>query len=248
LKLISNITQSYSYNRTVELERFLSKDNVKALELLDIITFSFHNCSFHFKQYAKKRIKEVIPKCIIFEFDNITYLDSIILYLNELKKLNVTDFILWQDDHYIRPYNNYLNIFNSILKYYKNNNLKYLKIFDNYLEKYKDYKYEKLFKISKDINLFQYNINDIDDKFLIYSDENYLMNLDIAIDNIFKIDIEKKDVWQLEYILYENIKKYFNKIYITNIYLFDRYDIHGRNKKPYFLIYNFNKKNKHIVL
>ena len=56
MKRISNITQTYGNNRMMEITMFLSEQNIKALNLLDVITFSFHNSDIIFKNLVKNLI------------------------------------------------------------------------------------------------------------------------------------------------------------------------------------------------
>ena len=118
MKKISNLTQTYGNLRYEEIDYFLSDKNIEILNKLDIITFSFHNSNEEFKKINTEKILKKIPNCIIYYFDDINYVDSIILYLNNLKKLGMTDFLLWQDDHYMNDHEKSELLFTELLLFY----------------------------------------------------------------------------------------------------------------------------------
>jgi hypothetical protein len=236
MKKISNITQTYGHERREEIDNFLSEQNIKALNLLDIVTFSFHNSNREFINFAKSKILQKIPKCIFFEFNNIEYCESIIKYIENLKKLGITDFMLWQDDHYLNDFDCTFEIYEEIFNYYKNNyNMKYFKIFGMCYH-----------IINKNINIINtYNVNNLiyvyethsnefkKSGYWAYTDENYLINIDFARNVFFKDEFKNFDVWKLEKhlkIISENNKL---NIFLTNAYLFERCGIHGPNQREY---------------
>lgn len=238
MKIIGNITQTYGFNRTIEIERFLEYHNIKAFNLLDIKTFSFHNCTEHFKKWSKEKILKKIPDCIFFEWNNITYGESIILYLKELKKLGCTDFIMWQDDNCINWFDKTYNIFDELLIHYKSNiDIKYLKIYSHYSILYNDIEYHNKINIKDNLFLYSYDFKDLNDKYISYNDGNYILDINIAIEKIFTSDIINMNVWELESYLDDKIKILDINLYISNAYIFDVFNIHGRTRRPYFTMY-----------
>jgi len=244
MKIIGNITQTYSYNRSIEIERFLEKSNVNAFNLLDIKTFSFHNCSKHFKKWSKEKILKKIPDCIFFEFNNISYGESIILYLQELKKLGCTDIIMWQDDNTINTFENTFDVFKILLTFYKNSNINYIKIYGDYLQYLTNINVEDIINIKDNLKVYKYNIKNIEQGYICYNDGNFILDINIAIDELFTNEIINKDVWKLEKYLDDKIKTLNIYIYFTNAYIFDIFNIHGRTKYPYFTLYQKLMSNR----
>lgn len=239
MKKIANVSQTYGDERSIEIDFFLSEQNIKILNKLDIITFSFHNCSNKFKIINTNKILDKIPNCIIYYFDNMTYVESIIQYLNNLKKLGITDYLLWQDDHYMNEDENSEKIFTELLNYYKTHDEIYnLNLFfDTFysINSYKDFKPNKIYNVKNQLNIYEYNtlgmdLNMNDDWFVFaYTDENHILNIDVALEHFFIEEYKDLDVWKLERELSLKANLLDLKKCFTNAILFFRRTLHSKN-------------------
>lgn len=237
MKIIANLSQTYGNKRYKELDSFLSEENINALKLLNFITFSFHNCDEFFINFAKDKILQKIPNCIFYEFNNIDYCYSIIKYLHNLKNLGCTDYLLWQDDHYINNHNKTIILFKEVINYYKNNNnVNYLSLFSNTFYNYKndDITIRDILNIKDNLNLYKLSTRDIFNKCDIYgrevnnngtyaySDENYICDIDFALKYFFNFKNKKLNVWDLEKILCDISKDNNLERWFTNAIIFYR--------------------------
>lgn len=236
MKKISNVTQTYGNERYEEVDNFLSKENIKILNLFDFITYSFHNCNNEFKNDTKTKILKKIPNCIFFEFNNISYTESIICYLDNLKKLGCTDFILWQDDHYFNDYEKSYELFKEVFNFYKNNSeLYYFKVFGMcYHIINKKINIIKTYDLNNNLKIYTTYTNEFKKSgYWAYTDENYIMNIDKARKFFFTESVKNMNVWELEKYLKKVSETINIEICLTNAYFFERCGLHGPNRREY---------------
>jgi hypothetical protein len=203
MKKISNITQTYftteNGERNREIDSFLSDDNIFILRLLDIVTFSFHNCKSDFIKKSKIKILNKVPNCIFFEFNNMSYTECMIEYIKKLKKLDVTHFLFWQDDMIVVKNKLSKTLFFLVYNHYKHdNNMDYLKLFNDDIFHYLDIFNKTNVYYDFDTNnlkIYVKNTSDLKQHFLIdkdnyifytktYTDQPYLMSI-ICVKNMY---------------------------------------------------------------
>lgn len=238
MKKIANLTQTYGNLRYQEIKHFLSEQNIKILNKLDVITFSFHCCPDDFKQINTKKILEKLPNCIIYYFDNIGYVESIIKYLHNLKELGVTDYIMWQDDHYMNEHPKTEELFSILLNYYKNNSINYISLFFNTFYEFQSIRYNTV-NIINNLNVYEFDTYDIkqyqDSTWFgafPYSDENYIMDINLALKYFFIEEYKDLNIWELELKLGEKSSNLHIKRWFSNAILFYRRSIHSMGDYP----------------
>jgi len=247
MKLIANVSQTYGSVRYKEIDQFTSDNNVAILNKLDYITFSFHNCTSEFIEYAKNKIITKLPTCIFYEFNNIPYCESIRLYLMNLLALGCTDYILWQDDHYINDNQFTARIFDKLLSYYKSSDINYLGLFGNSYGTMlvNNIPIHETRNIIDNLYIYQVDCNEINryDQWLklnnyysiyAYTDENYVASIEFALQYFFTFENANLNVWALESKLcydsaINNIRKWISNAILFYRSSFSTKDIIGVN-------------------
>jgi len=131
MKRLSNFTQTYKgthrwspgsdgKNRDFLIDALLlNEGKVKALELMDLKTFSFHNLDKQHSTTLANKIKAKLPDCKFFVYQEMSFGSTFLKHLEFLKSNLITDFMWIQDDEFF-TYNNFED-FKQVIDFYKNN-------------------------------------------------------------------------------------------------------------------------------
>ena len=99
----ASFTQTYGDQRILEL-LLLKYDTIGNTfrNKCDKICFSFHNCPAEFIIKGKTILENLYPidKLIFFEYNNISYLETIKKTLNNIKTMNIDYILQIQDDQF----------------------------------------------------------------------------------------------------------------------------------------------------
>ena len=123
MRKIGCISQTYGDSRLLEIN-CIAYDRVGTAlrNSLDEISFTFHNSPQKFKEKAKTILSNIYEKPVVFrEYDEISYYDSILAQLNEMKVTGFTDILLIQDDQYGLNNNNNIEKVKNIVDFYRAN-------------------------------------------------------------------------------------------------------------------------------
>jgi hypothetical protein len=199
MKKIGCISQTYGNNRIQEIKCITFDDVGGALrDLLDEISFTFHNSSSEIVNEGRSILKQRFPTCNIRVINNVSYRDSIIQQLQSMKNNGLTDFALLQDDHHgiNRPEN--IEIAKSIVEFYRSrSDIKFLHFY--YKEGFpSENRVPKETVGFKGIKFHKYDSRDFKkDDMYSYNDGVFLMSIDMML-NIMSMPGIPEDVWGME--------------------------------------------------
>lgn len=230
MKKIGCISQTYGSERMHELKCISHDDVGGALrDLLDEISFTFHNCDSEFIAKSHNILTPRFPTCKFRSINNVNYRDSIIRQLHEMKDAGLTDFVLLQDDHYGINHPENVEYVNSIVSFYKSRpDIKYLHLHEKE-------GYPSANRIPKEtveysgILFHKYDSRDFKkDDFYGYNDGICIASIDMFID-ILEKDGVPDNVWDMEWWLKCFFDDNENDRWGMEKHVFDSAYMHGRN-------------------
>jgi hypothetical protein len=254
MRKIGCISQTYGNSRLLEIN-CIAYDRVGTAlrNCMDEISFTFHNSPQKFKEVAKEVLSNVYEKPVIFrEYDGISYYDSILAQLNEMKGKGFTDILLIQDDQYGLDNNNNIEKVKTIVDFYRANlDVTFLHIFGR--EGYPSNNRLPLSEISYEGIIFN-NFDSRDfkhDNIWSYNDGTYLASINFLLtllspNSNFQIP---SNVWHLE--MYCKMILDNNPVERWGVQeeIFQAANFHGKNISPipfYDNLYRFFGKRENF--
>jgi hypothetical protein len=224
------ISQTYGDKRILEVHAICNDVVGKALrDSVDEISFTFHNCPAQFQETAKALMQGTLPATIFRSFDGVSYKESIVAQLKDMKARGFTDFVLIQDDQY-----GYLHVpiatVKAVVDFYRSNpDVKFLHVFGK--EGYPTAARKPLeTRAGGGIRFHRYDSRDFQrdgPNVYAYNDGTYLASIDFVLD-LLGPEIPS-DVWGMEMAL----KSVFDRNPIdrwgAEAVLFAAANLHGRN-------------------
>jgi len=230
MKKIGCISQTYGNERIHEIKCIVHDDTGGALrDLLDEISFTFHNCNPEIIAKSHNILTTRFPTCKFRSINNVNYRDSIIQQLCDMKNMGLTDFVLLQDDHYGINYPENVEYVKSIVAFYKSRpDIKYLHL-------HQREGYPSANRVPKEtveysgLLFHKYDSRDFKkDDFYGYNDGIFIASIDMFID-ILKTNGVPEDVWGVELWLKWLFDNYEHDRWGIEKVLFDSVYMHGRN-------------------
>lgn len=248
MKRLANFTQTYKgatrwspgsdgRNRDFLVDALIhNPGKLKAIELMDMQTFSFHNMEYdHCSQLADK-INTKLPKCKFLIYQEMTLGSTFVKHLNFLKDNGITDFLWLQDDEFF-TYDKF-NDFKLVIDFYKENkdvnhiNLLHRVVDGKQHDAYSTHtgvKPTDTIKLSKNIFINKTHTKDI------LPANNYAMdftcficNIDYFLKNMFDTSFTSfLDAYKLEGAVNEMSIKNNVQRYIPNVNFFESFNIVG---------------------
>ena len=229
MKKICVFTQTYSDDRSELFEYHnLDKDDVKFRNLFDLNIYSFHNCSDTYKNnITNSQYFRSIENLEIIAYDNISYTESWKRTLNLLLEKGIEYLVFLQDDCFTKNTNS--NQITEIYEFIKNNDFDMLNLECNF----DDLKTESVDKVYSSNELSVYDTSSYHfNKRGLYSfdDGPYIAKLDFIINKIYDDNYYSiGDIWNAENYINSKINNSIIQRYTTNIPIYNRYNILGRN-------------------
>ena len=229
MKKICVFTQTYSDDRSELFEYHnLDKDDVKFRNLFDLNIYSFHNCSDTYKNnITNSNYFRSIENLEIISYDNISYTESWKRTLNLLLEREIEYLVFLQDDCFSKN-TNYSQI-TEIYEFIKNTDFDMLNLecaFDDLKTELVDKVYSSNELSVYDTSSYHFNKRGC----YSFDDGPYIAKLDFIINKIYDDNYYSiGDIWSAENYINDKINNSIIQRYTTNIPIYNRYNILGRN-------------------
>jgi hypothetical protein len=229
MKKICVFTQTYSNNRK-ELFDFhnLDMEDIKFRNLFDLNIYAFHDCDNTYKDdLLNSHYFNSIKNLEIISYNNISYTESWKRTLNLLLERGIEYLVFLQDDCFSKNTND--DQITEIYQFIKNNDFDML----NLECSFDDLKSESVDKVysNNELNIYNTSSDHFNKRgWYSFDDGPYIASLDFIISKIYDDNYYSiGDIWSAENYINDKISKSIIQRYTTNIPIYNRYNILGRN-------------------